>query len=214
MMNTPMSRCVAALEGPHDFVDRSVGRKPDVPNFSLLLQLFGRFEAAALPHRPLDRLGGVEAVQPEQIDILELQPRQRLVEVGYELLRVGLGGDLRLDDQVLPRVLRQDHAQLPFTAAVATGGLDVVDAQLQRPRDRRLHVPMAFGIDFVERLVFPAILVAHPPGGEDGHLKFGAAEASVLHIGIGDQGPGMRMSLPTWSPRCMAAWASRTSSRR
>src|SRR5205814_42400 len=69
-------------------------------------------------------------------------------------------------------------------AAVAAGGLDVVDAEFQGAEDGGLEVALAGFLDGLRIDVAPGLLVAHAAAGEDGHLEIGASEPAILHRGI------------------------------
>jgi hypothetical protein len=60
----------------------------------------------------------------------------------------------------------------------------VVDSHLEGAADRGLEVDLCLRVDLGERLVVPAILVAHSPAGEERHLQLCSTEAPVLHGAI------------------------------
>src|SRR2546428_9610694 len=89
--------------------------------------------------------------------------------------------DLGLDDDLLARKRRQNAAELHFRGAVAARGFDVVDAELDRAADGGFEVFLVFLRNLPWIDVLPSELVTHSAAGKDGHLQFGAAEASIFH---------------------------------
>jgi len=89
-----------------------------------------------------------------------------------------------LDNHPLAWQARQNFAKLDLRGAIAARGFNVVDAQFERAMDRRLEIGLAFGGDAAGILVFPLMLIAHPPAGDDRHREFGATKTTVFHRGL------------------------------
>jgi len=70
---------------------------------------------------------------------------------------------------------------LHLGGAVAAGGLEVIDAEIEGAADGGLEVGLIIGGDGGGGFVAPLVLEAHAATGEDGHLEVGAAEAAVVH---------------------------------
>jgi hypothetical protein len=120
-------------------------------------------------------------VDRQEVDVLQAEPVELLVELADEFSGVGSRAVLGLHNDLVPRKSRQDPAELPFRRAVAAGGLEVVDAQLERPSDRGFEVLLALRRHLVHRHVLPLVLEAHAAATEHGHGDLGAAESSVEH---------------------------------
>ncbi len=123
----------------------------------------------------------VDAVDAQQIDVVYLQPGQRVAEVGQELPRIGRGLDLGLQDELIPRQILQQPAKLPLGRAVAPGRFEMMDAQLQGAANGGLQVRLILARDAGKRRVLPLILIAHAAAGQDRHGKFRSAKSSVEH---------------------------------
>ena len=82
---------------------RRVRRKTNVADEAFGLQLAGGGQAAVFLDAPPEQLVCVNAVQTEQVDIVELQPLERLAHVGDELRRIGRRRDLGLHDEIFAR---------------------------------------------------------------------------------------------------------------
>src|SRR5690606_11805951 len=128
---------------------------------TLLPQPLRDFETASLAERPVEDRRVIDAVQGEELDVVHPQAPQGVLEVPLELPWLGLGRDLRLKDQAVPRQRGKNAAQLSLTGAVAPGRFDVADAQVHGAANRRLEVALRVGRDGVERLVLPPKLKPH-----------------------------------------------------
>ena len=167
----------------HDLLDeiaRGVRRETEEGGPPLMDDLPRRLERPAGTDRLLPALPVVDPVDGEKVDMSQLQVAHRLIE-GRAEVRGGGRGDLGLDDHFPAGKTGKDFSQLDLRGAVATGGLDVVDAGGERLADALLEVGLSLGRDPAGILVVPTVLVAHPPAGEDGHLETGPAEASRDH---------------------------------
>ena len=88
---------------------------------------------------------------------------------------------LGLHDDFVSRQRRQDVAELHFGRAVPAGRFKVIDAQFNRVANNRFKIFLVLAGNFVRINVLPLELVPHPAAGNDGHLEFRAAKASVFH---------------------------------
>ena len=159
--------------------DRAVGvaRHADEPRHLLLAHLVERLQRAV---RRLDlrQVGGVlEAVQVEQVEVVGLEPLQ----AGLDVLQGGVAG---------PRgrrhLGREEHvpaagghhaadARLALAVPVVHGGVEVVDAEVERALEHRRRL--------VGRVREEAAAAAE---GEDRHLDAGAAQGAVRQFrGLG-----------------------------
>ena len=168
----------AGFDGPDNHVGRAVGRKPDVADPSLIAKLFCDVEAPAGADRLFEQLVGVDAVEAEQIDVIEAEVAHRLVEGLAELGGIGRRNDLRLDDDLVPWQLRKDPAELHLGSSVAAGRFDVVDPQFEGPADGRLEIGLVGSRNVFRRHVLPVVLVTHPTTGQDRHGQLSAAKAA------------------------------------
>lgn len=172
---------LAGVDGVEDDVGGGVGAEAEVAAAAFALELARGFEAAAFAQRPVEVLAIVDAVEGEQVHVVEPQILHGLVEGAEEFLGRGEGGDLGLDDEFVALDLREHPAELHLAGAVAARGLDVVDAECEGAVDSGFEVGLAVLGDFAGRHVLPLVLVAHAAAGEDGHLQLGLAEATVFH---------------------------------
>src|SRR5207237_5509245 len=122
-----------------DRIDDEVGRgmraEADEAAATLTLEPARGFETASFFQRPAEKLRVVDAVEREQIDVIELQVAHRFFERRHEFLRRREWPDLRLHDHFLARQLWQNPTELHFAAPVSARGLDVINAELERAQD-------------------------------------------------------------------------------
>ena len=165
-----------------DNMRRRVRRKTDVPYPALVDEFVNRLHAAALAQRPVKELGIVDAVQRQQVNVVELQVAHRFVEGVEELLLRGKRRNLGLDDYAIARQPWQHEAKLHLGRAVAARSLDVVNAQLERAVDDRLDVGLPLSRHLAGIDVIPLVLVTHPPTGKNRNLKLRLAEPPIFHV--------------------------------
>lgn len=103
------------------------------------------------------------------------------MKLAYKLLRVRMRRNFRLHNQPFAWKLGQHLSQLALRRSITAGRLDVGNAQFERPFYGGLQIGLVFRWYFFQRHVLPLVLVAHPTTAEDGHVQFGAAEASGDH---------------------------------
>ncbi len=159
-----------------DHAGGRVGGEADPPAAALFFQVVGDFDAAV---RPFEDLIVVDAVEGEEVHVIELEFGQRIVEGFEKIFWIGGGGDFGLDDESVAGDGREDLAELDFAGAVAAGGFDVIDAEFEGAANGGFEVALVVGRDLVERGVFPGMLVAHAAAGEDRHGEAGAAESAA-----------------------------------
>ena len=99
------------------------------------LQLAAHLQSAARPQGLVEVPGVVDAVDRQQVHVVQPKITHRRFKRLAELPGGRLGHDLGLDDEFLPGELLQHGCQLHLGGAVAAGGLDVMDAQLDGPMD-------------------------------------------------------------------------------
>ena len=107
-----------------------VSRHADEADQTLLARLDGRFERAARPHHDLPLIGCNQVVKLEQVNMIRLEPLQRPMDPLPGRLIRPLAG-FRRQEKLLPVPLHP-RADAQFRVAVAEGGIDVVDAELQQ----------------------------------------------------------------------------------
>src|SRR5262249_55883925 len=90
--------------------------------------------------------------------------------------------DLGLDDDFVAGQCGEHGSKLHFRGAVAARGLDVVDAEFNRPVNGRLEILLIGARDILGVNILPFVLITHPPAGNDGHGKFRPAKASIFHV--------------------------------
>jgi len=61
--------------------------------------------------------------------VFKFEERQRLLERGAKLRRIGRGLDFRLHDHLVARQLRQHTPELHLRHSIAAIGFDVIDAE-------------------------------------------------------------------------------------
>lgn len=172
---------LARFNGSGNHAGHSVRGKADETDTAFFLELTSDLQAAAATQREVEDLFIIDAMKAQQVNVIELQILHRLVERGQEFLRIGARADLGLDHHPLARQPRENFAKLQFGRPVTPRGFNVVDAELQRPVDRGFEVCLALGGDAARVLVFPRVLIAHPPARNDGHGKIGSAKTTVFH---------------------------------
>ena len=172
---------LAGVDGVEDDVGGGVGAEADVAAAALALELARGFEAAAFAEGPVEVLAVVDAVEGEEVHVVEPQILHGLVEGAEEFLGRGEGGDLGLDDEFVALDLREHPAELHLAGAVAARGLDVVNAELEGAVDGGFEVSLAVLGHLAGWHVLPLVLVAHAAAGEDGHLQLSLSEAAVFH---------------------------------
>ena len=118
----------------------AVRAEADEPASAFFLELPGGFETTAGPNRPLECLIVVDAVEAEQIDVVQPEIAHGFFERLTEIFRVGGWSDFGLDDDFFAGQLWQHVAELHFRRAVAACGLDVVDAEFECPVDAGFEV--------------------------------------------------------------------------
>ena len=160
---------------------RRVRRDPGVQS------LAGSNGGVERAHRLLERSLRVEAVRVEDVDVVELHPREALVEAREEVLaravvaiRSGphVVAGLRRDDELVPegaQVLLDEHAEVLLRRAVrrpvVVRQVEVGDPEVEcAPDDRAARL---------ERTVVPEV----PPQtkGDRGQKQSAAAGAAVVH---------------------------------
>src|SRR5688500_10337335 len=113
--------------------------------------------------------------------MIEPQMAHRLVEGTAELIRILARRDLGLDDDPFPRDRWKHTPKLHLGAAVASRGFDVIDAEFEGAMNGCFQIRLGVRRNLVRRHVVPLMLETHSAAAEYGHLKFGAAKASVFH---------------------------------
>ena len=186
----------AGVDGGFDDIGGGVGGKAEETAASFFLQLAGDVEATALFDGPVEEFERVDAVEGEEVHVIEFQVGHGLLEDLEEGGAGGLGGDLGLHDHFVARELGEEVTELHFGSAVAAGGLDVVDAELEGAVDAGFEIFLVGAGDVLRRDILPFVLVAHAATGDDGDLQTGPAKATVFHPGkvngVGRRGKGGR----------------------
>ncbi len=123
----------------------------------------------------------VDPVNAQQIDVVEVEERQRSIE-GFEKVFGGVfDDDFGLDNQAIAGEERKNFAQLDFGGTVGTGGFDVSDPEINGTANCGFEIFLVgFGNLFFGEIA-PGVLVPHSATGKDGHLQVGTSEAAVLH---------------------------------
>ncbi len=152
-----------------------------MPHPPLVTERFEGLQAAAGLDRPLAYLAVVDAVEGQQVDFLRGEPFAGFLEAGQELLARFRRSDLGLQDDPVAGQLGQDQADLIFARAVPAGGFDVYHAGLDGAVQAGGEVGLLVVGDLVGFVGLPGRLESHPAGGQNGHVQFGLAKASILH---------------------------------
>ena len=84
------------LDDSRDHARHRVRGEPDEADAAVLLELPRGFQATAAPQREFEQLLVVDAVDTQEIDVLQLQVAHRLVERRQKFLRIGARADLGL----------------------------------------------------------------------------------------------------------------------
>ena len=184
----------AAVHRLQNDVCGGVRGKADEPAAALPLQLPRRLQAAARLQRPVEQLAVVDAVQREQVHMVQLQVSHRSLERLQKLRGRRLRRDLRLHDHLVARQLGQQCAELHLRRAVAARRLNVVDAQRERAVDAGLEIFLVRARDVRRRHILPFVLVTHPAAGDDGQLEIGPAKAAIFHGGENSPAPTSRQA--------------------
>ena len=168
-----------------DLPGRPVG-DADVAHVALAHQLVER------AHGLLDRRGRVEAVDLVQVDVLELQPLQAGLDAVEDVAarraarvrpRAGVAEDLGGDDHAVARHLqvlqRLAGDLLRHAARVHVGGVDEVDAGVDRLADQALGIGLLQVADLAQMPVLPPKVMVPRHSSRD--EQAGAAEGFVAH---------------------------------
>ena len=169
--------------GGNDLLDqiaRSVRRESKEGGPPLMDDLPRGFEGTTGADCLLPALPVIDSVNGEKINMSQLQVAHRLIESRAKVSGGG-GSDLGLDDHLPAGEKGEDFSKLNLRSAVATSGLDMVNAGGERLADALLEVGLSLGRDPVGILVVPTVLVAHPPAGENGHLEARLTKSSSNH---------------------------------
>ena len=90
-----------AVDGVEDNVGGGMSGEADEAGAAFLLELARGGQAAAFAERELEELAVIDAVQRQQVHVIQPQILERRVERAQEFLGGGLGSDLGLDDDFL-----------------------------------------------------------------------------------------------------------------
>lgn len=178
----------AAVVGMVDEGEEEVGGgvcgEADVFGAALALELASGAEASAAAIGAEGFLRDVvviDAVEGEEVDVVEAEAFEGFIEVFEEEGGVGLGDDFSLDDELFAGEGREHEAELAFRGAISASGFDVGDAEIPGAADGGLEVGLVFGGDLFEGCILPFPLEAHAAAGEEGHHEARASKPAVLH---------------------------------
>lgn len=97
--------------------------------FAFALELVGNVENAARGEAGIDVAVEVDAVDAEEVDVVEVEEFKRSVEGFEKFLRIFKNDDFSLDNDLVAGQGGQNFAELNFGGAVGSGGFDVGDAK-------------------------------------------------------------------------------------
>jgi len=161
---------LAGIDGGTDDAHRAVGAETDEPATAFFLELPGHVEAAAFADGPIQRFGVVDAVQTEQVHVIQPKILHGFFKRGAEFLWVGHRRNFGLDDDFFAGQFGQHIAKLHFRGAVAARGFDVVNAEFEGLMNAGFEIGLVVRRNLVRLDIFPTVLIPHPAARDDRYL--------------------------------------------
>ena len=171
-----------ACDRCQDQIEGCMGRETHVADSACGLPATGHLQTASGPQGLLQQLGGVDAMQAEQVHPGDGQPLKTDTQLGLKFRGFGLGRNFGLQDPLGIKHLGQQFTQLAFGAAVAPGGFDVMQTGGRGRLQNGPQIGLAFGIDLGCAHIGPTLLKAHASQGKQGHGQVGASEPTGRHL--------------------------------